>query len=125
MTDSNYYVCDGMGKPISDTPKTTAADFRKLTPIILRKALRQAGTVICEPICRFTLEVPDDALGKVLPMLAQLRAVPDSTETEREVHILKGEIPSAHIHDLQQQLPNLTSGEGLLEYVFDRYGVRP
>lgn len=121
MTDSNYYVGDGVGKPISDTPKTTAAHFRKLTTIILHKALQQAGTVICEPICRFTLEVPNNALAKVLPILAQLRAIPNSTETERDACVLKGDIPSARIHDLQQQLPNLTSGEGFLEYMFDRY----
>lgn len=121
MTDCDYYVGDGPTKPISDTPKTTAADFRKLTPTVLRAALRQASTVICEPICRFTLEIPNDALAKVLPTLAQLHAIPSSTEARREAYVLKGNIPSARIHDLQQQLPNLTSGEGFLEYVFDRY----
>lgn len=124
MTDSNYYVGDGMGKPISDTPKTTAADFRKLTPIILRKALQQAGTVTCEPICRFTLELPADALAKILPVLARLHAMPSSTEARGETYLLKGDIPSARIHDLQQQIPNLTSGEGFLESEFDRYEVR-
>lgn len=121
MTDCNYYVGDGPGKPISDTPKTTAAHFRKLTPVILREALKQAGTIVCEPICRFTLEVPGDALSKVLPVLAKLSAVPYATETRRETYILKGDIPSARVHDLQQQLPDLTSGEGFLEYEFDRY----
>jgi len=121
MTDSNYYVGDGLGKPISDTPKTTAADFRKLAPIILRDALQQAGTTVCEPICRFTLEIPDNALAKVLSILARLDAIPYTTEAYHETYSLKGDIPSARIHDLQQQLPDLTSGEGFLEYVFDRY----
>jgi ribosomal protection tetracycline resistance protein len=121
MTDCDYYVGDGPGKPISDTPKTTAADFRKLTPIVLREALQQASTVICEPICRFALEIPDNALAKILPVLAQLRAIPSSTEARHETYLLKGSIPSARIHDLQQQLPNLTSGEGFLEYELDRY----
>jgi ribosomal protection tetracycline resistance protein len=124
MTDSNYYVADGMGKPISDTPKTTAADFRKLAPIVLRKALQQAGTVICEPMCRFTLEVPDDALPRIMPVLARLHAMPDSTEVGGGAYLLKGDIPSARIYDLQYQLPGLTSGEGFLECVFDRYEVR-
>lgn len=124
MTDSNYYVGDGVGKPISDTPKTTAADFRKLTPVILRKALQQAGTVVCEPICRFTLEVPNDALAKILPVLARFHAMLSSTEARGGTYLLKGDIPPACMHDLQQQLPNLTSGEGILEYVFDRYQVR-
>jgi ribosomal protection tetracycline resistance protein len=121
MTDCDYYVADGLGKPISDTPKTTAADFRKLTPLVLRSALHQAGTVLCEPVCHFTLEVPNEALAKVLPVLPRLGAITHSTEVRHESYVLKGAIPSDRIHDLQQQLPGLTSGEGFLEYVFDRY----
>lgn len=121
MTDCDYYVADGLGKPISDTPKTTAADFRKLTPIVLRTALRQAGTILCEPICRFTLEVPNETLAKVLSVLPRLGAITHSTEMRHESYVLKGDIPSTRIHDLQQQLPSLTSGEGFLEYAFDRY----
>jgi ribosomal protection tetracycline resistance protein len=121
MIDCNYYVADGLGKPISDTPKTTAADFRKLTPVILRAALQQAGTAVCEPICHFSLEIPNNALAKIMSVLAQLHAVLSSTEAQQETHMLEGYIPSARIHDLQQQLPSLTSGEGFLEYEFDRY----
>lgn len=121
MTDCDYYVGDGPGKPISDTPKTTAADFRKLTPTILRAALRQAQTKVCEPICKFTLELPDDALSKVLPALAKISVAPYATEVHAETYTLKGYIPSACIHDLQQQLPDLTGGEGFLEYAFERY----
>ena len=121
MTDSNYYVGDGLGKPISDTPKTTAADFRKLTPVVLRAALQQAGTVICEPICRFVLEIPNGTFARVMPVLAKLRAIQHSTEVQDEVCVLKGSIPLTCIHDLQRQLPDLTSGEGFLEYEFERY----
>lgn len=121
MADCNYYVGDGPSKPISDTPKTTAAHFRKLVPLVLRDALQRAGTTICGPICQFTLEIPNDALAKLLPVLARLNAIPHATEASRETYRLKGDIPSARIHDLQQQLPSLTSGEGFLEYAFDRY----
>ncbi len=121
ITDCNYYVADGLGKPFSDTPKTTTADFRKLTPIILRTALQQAGAILCEPICQFTLEVPSDSLAKVLPVLAKINAIPHATEVHGDVYLLKGDIPSASIHDLQRQLPGLTSGEGILEHAFDHY----
>jgi len=121
MTDCDYYTGDGSAKPISDTPRTTAGDFRKLTPAVLRTALEQAGTVVCEPVCRYTLEVPIEALSIILPVLAKLRAVPESMEVKDGVYLLKGHIPSALVHDLQQQLPNLTSGEGFLEYAFERY----
>jgi len=121
MTDCNYYTGDGSAKPISDTPRTTAADFRKLTPTVLRAALQQAGTVVCEPVCRFMLEIPGDALATLLPLLAKIRAAPEATEVQGHAYVLKGHIPAARVHDLQQQLPNLTSGEGVLEYGFERY----
>ena len=35
--------------------------------------------------------------------------------------MLEGEIPAARVHELQQQLPALTRGEGVLESAFDRY----
>ena len=34
---------------------------------------------------------------------------------------LEGEIPAAHVHRLQQQLPALAGGEGVLESAFDHY----
>jgi ribosomal protection tetracycline resistance protein len=34
---------------------------------------------------------------------------------------VEGEIPAAKVHDLQQMLPALTRGEGVLESAFERY----
>ncbi len=34
---------------------------------------------------------------------------------------LEGEIPAAQVHELEQQLPALTRGEGMLECAFDHY----
>ena len=36
-------------------------------------------------------------------------------------YLLEGEIPAARVHELQQQLPALTRGEGVLECAFDHY----
>src|SRR5207249_10731945 len=41
---------------------STAGDFRGLTPLVLMSALKQAGTVVCEPIHHFHLEIPADTL---------------------------------------------------------------
>jgi ribosomal protection tetracycline resistance protein len=55
---------------------STASDFRNLTPLVLMQALKHARTVVCEPIHRFHLEVPADALGAVVPATVRHRAVP-------------------------------------------------
>lgn len=100
---------------------STAGDFRRLTPLVLMSALRQAGTSVHEPMHRFHLEIPADSFGRMLPVLARLRAVPQTPTMRGSSCLLEGEIPAARVHELQQQLPALTRGEGVLEAAFDRY----
>ncbi|MGI8553318.1 MAG: GTP-binding protein, partial [Dehalococcoidia bacterium] len=103
------------------SPASTAGDFRKLTPLVLMSALKQAGTMVCEPIHRFHLDGPADTLGPALRVLARLYAVPQSPAIRGSSYTLEGEIPAARVHELQQQLPALTRGEGVLEWAFAGY----
>jgi ribosomal protection tetracycline resistance protein len=111
------------------SPSTTSGDFRKLTPLVLMSALKQAGTRVCEPLQRFRLELPADALGPVLSALGRLGGTPQAPATRGAACVLEGTIPVARVHELQQQLPGLTRGEGVLESDFERYepigGVPP
>lgn len=107
----------GFDKNIS----STARDFRQLTPLVLADALKEAGVVVCEPVHSFKLAVPSDALSAVLPILTKLKATPAKITVVDTIHSLEGEIPVNFIHTLQQQLPGLTSGEGVLETTFANY----
>jgi ribosomal protection tetracycline resistance protein len=111
MTHSGYWP----------RPASAAADFRNLTPLVLMSALQQAGTVVCEPVHRFRLEVPSDTLGRVLPVLARLGAIPQAPAARGSSAAVEGEIPAARVHELRQQLRALTGGEGVLESAFARY----
>jgi ribosomal protection tetracycline resistance protein len=102
-------------------PGSTAGDFRKLTPLVLMSALDRAGTVVCEPIQRFHLEVPAGALGPILSALARLSAVPLTQEVRGRSSALEGEIQASRVQELRQQLPALTHGEGVLECSFSGY----
>jgi ribosomal protection tetracycline resistance protein len=102
---------------------TSAADFRHLTPLVLMTALRRAGTQVYEPIHRFSLDVPADTFGLVLPMLARLGAAPGAPQPRGSSYLVEGDIPAAWVHELELQLPALTRGEGVLDCVFDRYQV--
>ena len=102
---------------------TSAADFRQLTPLVLMTALRRAGTQVYEPIHRFSLDIPADAFGLVLPLLARLAAVPGAPQPHGSYCLVEGDIPAARVHELEQQLPALTRGEGVLDGAFDRYQV--
>jgi ribosomal protection tetracycline resistance protein len=102
-------------------PGSTARDFRLLTPLVLMGALEQAGSVVCEPVHRFHLEVPADTLGPMLRLLARMHAVPEAPAMRGASFALEGEVPAARIHELQHQLRGLTRGEGVLECAFARY----
>jgi ribosomal protection tetracycline resistance protein len=121
MNECGYYVGDGPGKRLLSTPRTTAADFRKLTPLVLARALRQAGTIVCEPMARLSLEVPVPKMGAVLTVLARLGASVAPPSLRGEVVVVGTLIPAAQVHGLQQQLPKLTGGEGVFESDFGGY----
>ncbi|MEU7856124.1 translation factor GTPase family protein [Nonomuraea sp. NPDC049141] len=122
MTHSGYSPRQSHSHAVFDkSMSSTGADFRNLTPLVLMNALRQAGTRVHEPMHRFTLEVPADTIGTVLPELARLRAVPRTPAMRGASCLVEGDIPAARVHELRQQLPALTRGEGVLESAFDRY----
>jgi ribosomal protection tetracycline resistance protein len=118
MTRSGYWPRQSrMHGTFDKSMSSTAGDFRNVTPLVLMAALQRAGTRVYEPIHAFQLELPADTVPAVLPVLARAGGVPLFT-TARGV---EGEIPAAKVHDLQQLLPALTRGEGVLESAFDRY----
>jgi ribosomal protection tetracycline resistance protein len=121
MTDCGYYIGDGPTKQVLPTPRTTAAHFRKLTPIVLMEALTGSGTVVCEPIARLHLEVPAPRMGPVLATLAKLGATVEAPQLRGDLSIIASTLASARVHSLQEQLPALTGGEGVLDADFGGY----
>ena len=102
-------------------PSTNAAEHRKLAPLVVMDALRQAGTVVCAPINQFRLEIPVDGLTPVLGLLARLGASAEASEIGAARCTISGNIAAFKLHDLGRQLPGLTHGEGMLESSFSHY----
>src|SRR4051794_26562021 len=102
-------------------PSTTAADFRKLTPLVVTRALHEAGTVVCEPVHRFRLDGPADTLQATMRLLARLRIEPRTSSVGGAEFVVEGEIASARVQSLQRHVSGLTHGEGTLEAEFARY----
>ena len=119
LSECVYSIPDG--PPSRRGPPSTAADFRKLTPLVLEPALARAGTTVCEPVHRFRLELPPSAIGTVLPVLTRLRALPETPAVAGRVCVIEGTVPAESIHRLRIQIPGLTQGEGVLESAFDSY----
>src|SRR5499427_22481 len=121
MNECNYYIGDGPTKRVLPTSRTTAADFRTLTPLVLMEALRQAGTVVCQPMARVRLELPAARMGDVLSALARLGAATEMPLLDAELSVVTAMLPSAQVRSLQEQLPGLTGGEGVLDASFGGY----
>ncbi len=114
MTDSNYSSPDG--PPSTRGPLSTAADFRKLTPMVLMKALKTAGTRVGQPMVRALIDAPAATLGSLLGALGSLGAAIDGEQIRGEDVTIEAVLPAAEVPGLHRALPSLTSGEGVLEF---------
>jgi ribosomal protection tetracycline resistance protein len=94
-------------------PVSTAADFRGLTSIVLRRALEQAGTRLYEPCHAFEAEVPPAALAPVTGQLAACGARFTGTTGGTTAWLITGELPARRVRDIELRLPGLTHGEGV------------
>lgn len=119
LTRCEYTLADG--PPSRRGPTSTAADLRKLTPIVLMKAVEDAGTVVCEPTLRVVIECPVDTLGAVLAALGRLGAAVEPPRVKGELAVAETVLSAARARDLQRQLAGLTRGEGVLESSFAGY----
>ncbi len=123
MIDCGYSVADG--PPSRRGPTSTPADFRNLTPIVAMMALEAAGTVVCEPTLRVSLECPVWAMSAVLTILGRLGAAVRHQAVRGDLTTIETVVPVARVQELQRQLPGLTAGEGVLESTFEGYRPIP
>jgi ribosomal protection tetracycline resistance protein len=119
MTRCEYSIADG--PPSKRGPTSTAADFRKLTPLVLMQALERAGTVVCEPTVRVAVELPPSSTGAVMAALGRLGAVVDTPSVHGDLATATAVLSAVRADDLQRQLLQLTGGEGVLDSTFAGY----
>ncbi len=102
-------------------PLSTACDYRYLTPLVLMRAIEQAGTYVCEPYSRFELEVPSFMLSSAISKLIELGAILEETAAQHDTCIVQGTMPSNRVHAFEKQLPGLTQGSGVFLSRFSSY----
>ncbi|MBB6569059.1 TetM/TetW/TetO/TetS family tetracycline resistance ribosomal protection protein [Kribbella sandramycini] len=100
---------------------STAKDFRLLTAVVLAEALRQAGTQVCTPIERFSIEAPRSAVPELNALFRTHRAIALGYTDEGDWTTVAGDIRTDRLAGLVSGLPAATSGEGILEAAPDRY----
>ncbi len=103
------------------SPSSSAADFRHLTQLVLEEALDRAGTWVCEPLADLALELPSSAAPGVLAMLGRLGGRVRGQFAAGGLTKVAAELPVTQVRELQQRLPGLSMGEGILESRPDGY----
>jgi ribosomal protection tetracycline resistance protein len=122
MTHSGYWARQSRAHGSFDkSMSSTAGDFRLLTCAVLMRALRRAGTTVCEPVEFFTLDLLPEQVPALLSELARCEADVTRTELDDRDARLEGVIPTRMTDFVQQRLPDLTSGEGVWESRLDHY----
>jgi ribosomal protection tetracycline resistance protein len=96
-----------------DNACSTGGDFRGLTPLIVMRALAQAGTAVFEPCHAFEVEVPVDTFAAVTALVSRAEASITVTARRGSAWQIGGEIPARSVNDCQRELPGLTRGEGV------------
>lgn len=119
LTECAYSVADG--PPSRRGPTSTSYDYRQLTPIVMRQALHQAGTRVCEPVLRVLVEVPAPDAVAVVRLVTRWGAELLAQTATGDLALLEVCLVASRLHDLQRQLPDLTGGEGTLEPRFEGY----
>jgi ribosomal protection tetracycline resistance protein len=110
MTDCGY-----------TSPVTTAADFRRLTQLVLMTALERAGTWVCEPLANVALELPTASAPGTLAVLGRLGGRVRGQFSSGGLSTVDAALPVARVRHLQNQLMGLAGGEGVLETRFGGY----
>jgi ribosomal protection tetracycline resistance protein len=117
VTDCRVTMTDcGYASPI-----TSSADFRRLTQLVLMTALERAGTWVCEPLVDLTIEVPSSTAPGVVATLGRLGGRVRGQFSANEMSTVEGVLPVARVRSMQNQLPGLSMGEGILETRFGGY----
>lgn len=119
LTECAYSVADG--PPSRRGPTSTSSDYRKVTPVVARRALDRARTVVCEPVLRVHLEVPTRDAPALQRVVTRWGAELLTQTVVDDLTRLDVRLAAARLHELQRQLPDLTGGEGVLEAQFDGY----
>jgi ribosomal protection tetracycline resistance protein len=114
LTHTGYYPRQSaVHQKFNKSVSSVGADFRNLAPVLIHQALRQAGTVVCEPVETFHLEIPASALPAVTVTIARLSGVIAGTSPAAGALALTGTLPTRSVQPLLAQLPELASGEGV------------
>lgn len=96
-------------------PSTTAADFRRIVPGLLRRALTDTGAILCEPVREVEITCPADTSAAVIGVATRHGLAIAGIGVDGGAALIRGTIPAERVGEFEAALPGLTRGEARLE----------
>jgi elongation factor G len=121
MTGVKAVVYDGKEHPVDSKEIAFQIAGREG----FRKAARQAGPVLLEPIYNVKVTVPNENMGDIMGDLPTRRAQVLGTVQEGKKAIIEAEVPLAEMQTYTADLRSMTQGRGVFSMTFLRYGRVP
>ena len=100
---------------------TEGGDFRQATYRAVRQGLMQAQSVLLEPWYAFTLEVPQDCVGRAMTDLQRMGGQLEPQEGAGETATLAGSAPVSELAGYHTQVAAYTRGRGRLSCRLEGY----
>ena len=98
-----------------------AGDFAIATPMALMDGLTKAGSILLEPVLRFTIEAPEEYLGMITSDVLMMRGEFEQPLINEGKCLLKGLVPLATSMDYEVTLAAKTAGRGHYFSSLDSY----
>ena len=93
---------------------TEGGDFRQATYRAVRQGLRCAKSILLEPVYDFTLEVPNENVGRAMSDIQRMSGTFNSPEAKGENSVLTGTAPVSEMGNYTKEVMQYTHGRGRL-----------
>ena len=110
ITDMEIILKSGRAHP----KHTEGGDFRQATYRAVRQGLRSAESVLLEPIYAFTLDVPNDCVGRALNDIQRMSGSFEPPVPCRETTVINGTAPVSEMSDYTREVLRYSHGKGRL-----------
>ncbi len=100
---------------------TEGGDFRKATYRAIRQGLMQADSVLLEPFYEIRMEMPSNAIGRVMTDIEQKCGHLSPPMTDGDTTSIVGSVPVSTLADYQKEFLSFTKGMGTMSLSLKGY----
>lgn len=119
LTDTKITLVSGK----AHQKHTEGGDFRQATYRAIRQGLMQTESVLLEPYYEFQIEVPVEAVGRVMTDVEKRSGTCQIKEQTAEIAVLTGRGPVATMQDYAKEVMAYTKGRGQMYCALQGYDV--